>query len=202
MTKADHIVVDGADSHLASAGRPLPGVEVQIMDDDGNPVERTEIGEIWLRSRAVVPGYFGNPEQTATEFQDGFWKSGDVGRIDERGFFHIVDRKKDMIISGGFNIYANEVEAALNSHEAVLMSAVVGVPHEEWGESVHAEVMLKDGASTSVEELVEHVRGQLGGYKTPKTIEIVAELPVSVVGKVLRRKVREKYWTEAGRKVG
>ena len=201
MTKGDH-VLEGDGSHLASAGRPLPGVEVELMDDDGNPVARGETGEIWLRSRAVVPGYFGNPEQTASEFQDGFWKSGDVGRIDSRGFFHIVDRKKDMIISGGFNIYANEVESALNSHESVLMSAVVGIPHEEWGEAVHAEVMLKEGASAHCADLIEHVRAQLGGYKTPKTVDVVSELPVSVVGKVLRRKVREKYWNEDGRKVG
>jgi acyl-CoA synthetase (AMP-forming)/AMP-acid ligase II len=149
-----------------------------------------------------VPGYFGNPEQTASEFQDGFWKSGDIGRIDERGFFHIVDRKKDMIISGGFNIYANEVESALNSHPAVLMSAVVGVPHEEWGESVHAEVMLKEGAEVEEAALIQHVRNELGGYKTPKSVEIVEEIPTSVVGKVLRRQVRQKYWEEAGRKVG
>ena len=201
MSKADHLV-DGDDSHLASAGRPVPGVEVEIMDDDGTAVARGETGEIWLRSRAIVLGYFGSPEQTAAEFQDGFWKSGDMGRIDEHGFFHIVDRKKDMIISGGFNIYANEVEAALNSHAAVLMSAVVGIPHEEWGEAVHAEVMLKDRASVSPEELIEYVRTQLGGYKTPKTINVVSELPVSVVGKVLRRKVRQKYWDQTSRKVG
>ena len=202
MSKADHLVEDGDDSHLASAGRPAPFTELEIMDDDGNPVPRGETGEIWLRSRAIVPGYFGNPEQTASEFQDGFWKSGDIGRIDERGFFHIVDRKKDMIISGGFNIYANEVESALNSHPAVLMSAVVGVPHEEWGESVHAEVMLKEGAEVEEAELIQHVRNELGGYKTPKSVEIVEEIPTSVVGKVLRRQVRQKYWEEAGRKVG
>ena len=107
-----------------------------------------------------------------------------------------------MIISGGFNIYANEVESALNSHPAVLMSAVVGIPHEEWGEAIHAEVMLKEGVSAYPTELIEHVRNELGGYKTPKTIDIVSEIPVSVVGKVLRRNVREKYWEESGRKVG
>lgn len=202
MSKADHLIEKGDDSHLSSAGRPAPGVEVEIMDSDGTPVERGETGEIWLRSRAIVLGYFGSPEQTAAEFEDSFWKSGDIGRIDERGFFHIVDRKKDMIISGGFNIYANEVEGALNSHPAVLMSAVVGIPHEEWGEAVHAEVMLKEGASANSEDLIEHVRTQLGGYKTPKTVHLVSELPVSVVGKVLRRKVREKYWAETNRKVG
>ena len=122
--------------------------------------------------------------------------------MDEQGFIYIVDRKKDMIISGGFNIYANEVEAAINSHTSVLMSAVVGIPHEEWGEAIHAEVMLKEGETIKPEELRIHVRDQLGGYKTPKTIQLVAELPVSVVGKVLRRKVREKYWTDTQRKVG
>lgn len=202
MSKADHLVEDGEDSHLASAGKPAPFTELEIMDDDGNPVARGEAGEIWLRSRAIVPGYFGNPEQTASEFQDGFWKSGDIGRIDERGFFHIVDRKKDMIISGGFNVYANEVESAINSHPAVLMSAVIGIPHQEWGEAVHAEVMLKQGRALDAADLMAHVRDQLGGYKTPKTLEIVEQIPVSVVGKVLRRQVREKYWQEPGRKVG
>ena len=203
LSKSDHLVENFADeSHLASAGRPAPGAEVQIMDDDANPVSRGETGEIWLRSRAICLGYFGSPEQTASEFQDGFWKSGDLGRMDEQGFVYIVDRKKDMIISGGFNIYANEVEAAINSHPAVLMSAVVGIPHEEWGEAIHAEVMLKEGESVSPDKLQAYVRSELGGYKTPKTIDVVAELPVSVVGKVLRRKVREKYWAETNRKVG
>jgi acyl-CoA synthetase (AMP-forming)/AMP-acid ligase II len=203
MSKADHLVENFSDdAHLASAGRPVPGVEVQIMDDDGNPVTRGETGEIWLRSRAICLGYFGSPEQTASEFEDGFWKSGDLGRMDEQGFVYIVDRKKDMIISGGFNIYANEVEAAINSHPAVLMSAVVGKPHEEWGEAIHAEVMLKEGETVTPDKLQAYVRSELGGYKTPKTIDVVAELPVSVVGKVLRRKVREKYWAETNRKVG
>jgi acyl-CoA synthetase (AMP-forming)/AMP-acid ligase II len=203
MSKSDHLVENFYDdSHLASAGRPAPGVEVQIMDDDGNPVTRGETGEIWLRSRAICLGYFGSPEQTASEFEDGFWKSGDLGRMDEQGFIYIVDRKKDMIISGGFNIYANEVEAAINSHPAVFMSAVVGIPHEEWGEAIHAEVVLKEGETVTPDKLREHVRSALGGYKTPKTIDVVAELPVSAVGKVLRRKVREKYWAETSRKVG
>ena len=202
MPKSDHVITDGDDEHLASAGRPVPGIEIDLVDDDGNPVPRGENGEIRLRSRAIVPGYFNSPEQTAAEFLDGCWKSGDVGRIDSRGFIYIVDRKKDMIISGGFNIYANEVESALNSHESVLMSAVVGIPHEEWGEAVHAEVMLKESASANPIELIEHVRAQLGGYKTPKTVDIVDEIPVSVVGKVLRRTVREKYWDVDGRKVG
>ena len=114
--------------------------------------------------------------------------------MDDEGFIYLVDRKKDMIISGGFNIYANEVEAALNSHPSVLMSAVVGTPHEEWGEAVHAEVTLREGFDVGEDELVAHVKGLIGGYKAPKSLMIVDQLPTSVVGKVLRRKVREKYW--------
>jgi acyl-CoA synthetase (AMP-forming)/AMP-acid ligase II len=203
MSKADHLVDNfDDDSHLASAGRAAPGVEIQITDEKGNPLPRGEMGEIWLRSRAISLGYFGNPEQTASEFQDGFWKSGDLGRMDDHGFVYIVDRKKDMIISGGFNVYANEVESAINSHPAVLMSAVVGIPHEEWGEAIHAEVLLKPGESAEPDELREYVKGELGGYKAPKTLQVVTDLPVSAVGKVLRRKVREKYWTDTQRKVG
>lgn len=201
LSKPDHIL-EGDDRHLASAGRPVPGVEVELMDDDGQRVATGEIGELWLRSRATGKGYFGDPEQTASEFKDGFWKSGDIGRMDEWGFVYIVDRKKDMIITGGFNVYANEVESALDSHPAVLMSAVVGIPHEEWGEAIHAEVTLKTGAEAEPVELIEHVREQLGGYKSPKTVAVVEELPVSAVGKVLRRQVREKYWSSEERKVG
>ena len=201
LTKLDH-VAEGDGSHLASSGRPVPGVEVELMDEAGQRVQAGEIGEIWLRSRATCKGYFANPEQTASEFKDGFWKSGDLARADERGFIYIVDRKKDMIITGGFNVYANEVESALNSHPAVLMSAVIGIPHEEWGEAIHAEVTLKAGAMAADEELIDHVKDQLGGYKAPKTVQIVDELPLSAVGKVLRRRVREKYWTSEERKVG
>ena len=202
MSKADHLVDNFVDdAHLASAGRPVGGVELQIMGDDGMPVASGEIGEIWLRSRAVILGYFGNPEQTAAEFDNGFWKSGDLGRIDDQGFVYIVDRKKDMIISGGFNVYANEVEAAINSHEAVLMSAVVGIPHEEWGEAIHAEVVLKQNKELDADVLKGHVRDQLGGYKTPKSVAFVPQLPLSVAGKVLRKDVRKKYWTDENRKV-
>ena len=202
MSKPDHLYTSESGQHLSSAGRAAPGVEVQIMGDDGRPVKRGEIGEIWLRSRAICLGYFADPEQTAKEFEDGFWKSGDMGRMDSDGYIYVVDRKKDMIISGGFNVYATEVEAAIDSHPAVLMSAVVGIPHEEWGEAIHAEVMLKEGESLAADELISFVKEQLGGYKAPKTVTVVDELPVSVVGKVLRREVREQYWKESDRKVG
>jgi acyl-CoA synthetase (AMP-forming)/AMP-acid ligase II len=199
LTKADH--VQPGERHLASAGRPSPGMDLKIVDENGDDVAPGETGEIWLRSRATISGYFGNPDASATEFEDGYWKSGDLGYIDEKGYLFIVDRKKDMIITGGFNVYAVEVEAALNSHPAVESAAVVGVPHEEWGEAVHAEVVLRAGADVSREALVEHAKARLGRFKAPKSIAFVGSLPLSAVGKVLRRSVRDKYWKGAARRV-
>ncbi len=187
---------------LASAGRTTPGVEVFVADANGKQLPVGETGEIRIRCPAIIQGYYENPEATAAEFEDGVWKSGDLGYIDAEGYLYIVDRIKDMIISGGFNVYAVEVEAALASHPAVLMSAVVGIPHVEWGEAVHAEVILRAGVSVAPEALIAHARARLGGYKTPKSVVFVGELPLSVVGKVLRRKVREKYWQGVERKIG
>ena len=194
MTKQHHADAERDPSLLASAGRTVPGVEIRIMDDLGMPVAPGMLGEIWLRSRGTSSGYYLNPEQTAEEFVDGYWKSGDLGRFDTRGFLHILDRKKDMIISGGFNVYAVEVEAAINAYPGVLMSAVVGIPHEDWGEAVHADIVLSpDTRSFDLEALRLHLREILGGYKSPKTISIVTELPLSAAGKVMRREVRDRY---------
>jgi fatty-acyl-CoA synthase len=202
LAKADHEFANDDDAkRLGSAGRVVPGSEVMIADDDGNELPVGEMGELRLRTRGTISGYYKNPEGTASEFANGFWKSGDLGYMDEQGYVYIVDRKKDMIISGGFNVYAIEVESAINSNPNVLMSAVVGIPHEEWGEAVHAEVVLKEGAQASPEELIAHVKGKIGSYKAPKSVAIVTELPMSVVGKVLRRVVRERYWQGHGRRV-
>ena len=200
LTQSDHLTAVET-GRLASAGRPTIGIEIRIVDEAGNDVPSGATGEIWLRGRGTISGYHANPEGTASEFCDGFWKSGDLGFIDEAGYVFIVDRKKDMIISGGFNVYAVEVEASLNAHPAVLMSAVVGVPHDKWGEAVHAEVVLRAGAEVAAEALIEHVKDGLGRFKAPKTIAMVEALPVSAVGKVLRRRVREKYWTDQPRRV-
>jgi acyl-CoA synthetase (AMP-forming)/AMP-acid ligase II len=186
---------------LSSAGRPTPGVEVFIADADGKPLPVGETGEIRIRCKAIIKGYYGNPQATAEEFDDGAWKSGDLGYIDADGYLYIVDRLKDMIISGGFNVYAVEVEATLAAHPAVLMAAVVGIPHAEWGEAVHAEVILRSGATVTEQELIAQAKARLGGYKAPKSLVFVNELPTSVVGKVLRRQVREKYWQGAARKI-
>jgi acyl-CoA synthetase (AMP-forming)/AMP-acid ligase II len=202
LSKADHIVDTDADrKRLGSAGRITPGVELIISDPDGNALPPGETGEIRLRTRATINGYYNNPESTAAEFQDGFWSSGDLAYRDEDGYLFIVDRKKDMIITGGFNVYAVEVEAALSEHEAVLMSAVVGIPHHEWGEAVHAEVMLREGADVSEDALIAHAKAKLGSYKAPKSVRFVAELPLSSVGKVLRRQVRRPYWEGRERQI-
>ncbi|MNJ31545.1 Long-chain-fatty-acid--CoA ligase [compost metagenome] len=200
LTKADHL--DAVQTgRLASAGRPATGIELKIVDEAGNRVAHGTTGEIWLRGRGTISGYHNNPQGTAAEFSEGFWKSGDLGYVDEAGYVFIVDRKKDVIITGGFNVYAVEVEATLNSHPAVSMSAVVGIPDDKWGEAVHAEVVLKAGMTVDEQALIALVKERLGGFKAPKTVKLVDALPLSAVGKVLRRQVREGYWQHQSRRV-
>jgi acyl-CoA synthetase (AMP-forming)/AMP-acid ligase II len=203
LGKAEHVAGVGGDAErrLASTGRPGLGTEVRICDDQGNEVPPGTPGEVWLRSRATVRGYYRNPEATAAEFQDGFWKSGDIGILDRDGYLTIVDRRKDMIVTGGFNVYAGEVENALTSHPAVLMAAVVGIPHPEWGEAVHAEVVLREAAGLGESELIAHARSSLSAHKLPKSIAFVPQLPLSPAGKIVRRLVKEKYWKGAARGV-
>lgn len=199
LTKKDHTDADPA--RLASVGRRMAGAEIYVADDAGNPVQQGELGEILIRSRAVCLGYLNNPEKTKEEFFDGFWRSGDIGYVDDKGYFFIVDRKKDMIISGGFNVYATEVEAAINSCSGVQNCVVVGIPHDVWGEAVHAEVILNEAAAFDEPGLIAEVKAKIGSIKAPKTILRVEQLPVSAVGKVLRKDVRAKYWRDAGRKI-
>ncbi|MGN7398003.1 class I adenylate-forming enzyme family protein [Peribacillus frigoritolerans] len=202
LGKKDHVIETEQDrKRISSSGRPLCGVEMGIFDEEGNAVPVGEIGEIWIRSQSVIKGYFKAPEETDASFSDGFWKSGDMGFVDKDGYFYIVDRKKDMIITGGFNVYAIEVENALNTHPAVQQSAVVGIPHEEWGEAVHAEVIINKEMVVTKEELIEFTLQKIGKYKVPKSIRFVEELPMTSVGKVLRRTVRERYWQGQTRNV-
>ena len=180
---------------LKSVGNPVPGVEVMICDDDGNELGPGQEGEIRIRGGNTISGYYRDPEQTGANFsENGFWKSGDIGHCDEQGRIFLVDRKKDMIITGGFNVYAQEVENVLNAHPAVQNSTVVGVPHEYWGEAVCGVVMKKPDAKVTQEELIAFCKENLTRYKAPKSIEFVSELPLSAVGKVLRREVRKRYW--------
>ncbi|TMD57396.1 MAG: long-chain-fatty-acid--CoA ligase [Chloroflexi bacterium] len=187
---------------LASCGKESLGVEVCVVNAEGNDVQPREIGEIIARGPNIMLGYWRMPEATAAAIMDGWYYTGDLATVDEENFLYIVDRAKDMIISGGENIYCVEVENALYTHPAVLEAAVVGIPDETWGESVHAVIVSKPGTSASSEELIEHVRTQIASYKTPRSIEFRTEaLPKSGAGKILKRDLREKYWVGKSRRV-
>jgi acyl-CoA synthetase (AMP-forming)/AMP-acid ligase II len=148
-------------------------------------------GEIWIRGPNTISGYFKDPALTQKNFSSsGFWKSGDMGYMDEEGYVYLVDRKQDMIITGGYNVYAIEVENCLNGHPAVQNSAVVGIPHDFWGEAVCAMVILAQGSTASAAELIDHCKQHLARYKAPKKVAIADQLPLSPAGKVLRREVR------------
>ena len=178
-----------------SAGKALPGVQFSIQSDDGTVLPAGEVGEICARGGNFLTEYLNKPEATADALRDGWYHSGDMGYLDTEGYLFLVDRAKDMIISGGENVYSVEVENALVSHPAVLQAAAIGIPHEVWGETVHAVVVLKADASTTGEELVEHCRLTIAGYKLPRSIDFhEGPLPMSAAGKVLKRELRAPFW--------
>jgi acyl-CoA synthetase (AMP-forming)/AMP-acid ligase II len=179
---------------LRSCGRPTMLSRVEIMDEGGNLLRPGEVGEIVARSNLVMREYHKDPEATAEVSKFGWHHTGDIGFKDENGYVFIVDRKRDMIISGGFNVFTTEVERAVLSHPDVQDCAVIGVPDEKWGEAVKAVVELKPGAAITPEALIVYLRPRLGGVKTPKSVEVWETLPRSPVGKVLKRAIRERYW--------
>ncbi|MFL1456238.1 AMP-binding protein [Marinobacter sp. GN3S48] len=187
---------------LASCGRAFGESDVIIADDAGNPVATGKPGEILVRGPDVMQGYWRAPDLTAEVMKDGWYHTGDIATADEEGFFYIIDRKKDMIISGGFNVYPAEVESVLFDHPAVSECCVVGVPDEEWGESITALVVPKPGASVSENELATFCAARLARFKKPRSIQFTEELPKNPNGKVARRLVREKYWQQQDRQVG
>jgi acyl-CoA synthetase (AMP-forming)/AMP-acid ligase II len=186
---------------LLSCGRPAAFTRLAIMDDDGRLLPPGEAGEIVVRGGLVMKGYYNNPEATAEASRHGWHHTGDVGRIDEDGFVYIVDRKKDMIISGGFNVYPSEVEQVIWTHPAVQDCAVIGVPDEKWGEAVKAVVELKPGASVTAEEIVALCKEKLGSVKAPKSVDFWDSLPRSPVGKVLKRDIRKPFWEGRSRMI-
>jgi long-chain acyl-CoA synthetase len=187
---------------LSSVGREALGVEVRVVNSEGEDVQPGEIGEIIARGPNIMQGYWHMPEATAAALVDGWLHTGDLATVDEENYIYIVDRAKDMIISGGENIYSIEVENALYTHPAVLEAAVIGIPDEQWGESVHAVIVLKPGMQATQEELIEHARRQIAGYKVPRSLEFFSEpLPKSGAGKILKRELREKYWAGQSRNV-
>lgn len=199
----DYMKADGSinEARLASAGRPCVLNQVAIMDDEGNLLPKGQAGEIVIKGDLVTPGYYKNVEETEKVRAFGWHHTGDVGVMSEDGFVTIVDRKKDMIITGGFNVYPNEIEQVLTRHPAVQDCAVIGVPDEKWGEAVKAVVQLKPEAQASEVELIDLVKKDLGSVKAPKSVDIVSDLPRSPAGKVLKTDLRRKYWGDMGRGV-
>lgn len=186
-----------------SCGQSIPGTEVRVLDTSGKEVPRGEIGEVVVRGPNVMMGYWNKPEQTADVLKDGAYWTGDLGYMDDEGYVFLVDRSKDMIVSGGENVYCTEVEEVLYKHEAVLEAAVYGIPDEKWGEAVHATVVPRAGHSNvAPDELIGFCREQIAGYKVPKGINIQQEpLPKSGPGKVLKRELRAPFWEGADRSV-
>lgn len=203
LSPEDHMkgLVDPESELLRSCGRPTMFSQVEIMDEAGHLLPVGQTGQIVARSNLVMLGYHNNPEATADVSRFGWHHTGDIGYKDQEGYVYIVDRMKDMIISGGFNIYTTEVEQAVLAHPDVQDCAVIGVPDKKWGEAVKAVVLLKSGTSTTPEEIIVYLRPILGGVKTPKTVEIWDDLPRSPVGKVLKRSIRDKFWLGQSRSV-
>ena len=180
---------------LKSAGRPVPGTTISIQDSDGNILGPNEVGEVCSRGGNHMREYWKRPDETAAALAGDWLHTGDAGRMDERGYLYLVDRVKDMIVTGGENVYSAEVENALASHPAVAQAAVIGIPSDQWGEAVHAVIVLLPGQTASEDELKAWCRERIAGYKVPKSFEFRDEaLPLSGAMKVLKRDLRAPYW--------
>jgi fatty-acyl-CoA synthase len=186
---------------LLSAGRPLAGTEVRIVDADDNPVPNGTIGEIVARGPQLMKGYWNRPEATAETLRGGWLHTGDAGVMDEEGYIYIRDRIKDMIVSGGENVYPRVIEEVLFQHPAIAEAAVIGVPDERWGETVKAIVVLHQRMNATAEDIMDFCRGKLGGFERPRSVDFVAALPRNSLGKVLKRTLREPYWAGQQRRV-
>jgi acyl-CoA synthetase (AMP-forming)/AMP-acid ligase II len=201
LTRQDH-VGPNAEQRLASCGRPSIDCEIRLVNEEGEDVAPGETGEIALRTPFAMRGYYNAPELNAQMFlADGWLRTRDVGRFDADGYLYLVDRTSDMIVTGGYNVYPREVEDTMNAHPAVREVVVVGLPDDKWGEAVAAFVALRAGATAEEAELIAFARERLAGYKVPKSIHFIAEVPKSPVGKLLRRAVRDPFWAGRERKI-
>ena len=203
MNAAAHSrLLEAGDPRIGSAGTIRTDVEVRCVDGEGGLLPPGQEGEIVARGDIVMQGYWNNPEATAETLRDGWLHTGDIGLLDEKGYLFLLDRAKDLIISGGNNIYPREVEEVIVQHPAVATSVVFGIPHEYWGEAVHALVVLEPHAQATAKDIIDHCGRSLAGYKKPKSVEFVDSLPVSGYGKVMRREIRETYWKGHQGRVG
>jgi fatty-acyl-CoA synthase len=203
LLPSDHVrALREKPSLLLSAGRPLVGTEVRLVDDHDNPVAQGQIGEIIMRGPQLMRGYWNLPDATEEALKGGWMHTGDAGVMDEEGFIYIQDRVKDMIVSGGENVYPREVEEVLFQHPAIADAAVIGVPDPRWGETVKAIVVPREGQQPTAEEIMEYCRGRLGGFKLPRSVDFAESLPRNPSGKVLKRELRERYWAGEARRVG
>ena len=203
LRKEEHLL-EGTEEQmkrLTSAGIPRTDVEVKIFDEQDHEIPPGQMGEIVVRGEVMMKGYWRNPKATAETLRGGWVHTGDLGIMDERGYVYILDRAKDMIISGGENIYSREIEDVIVKHPAVHEVAVIGVPDETWGEAVKAIVSLKPGQKATQEEIINFCKEHLASYKKPKSVEFIAEIPKNPYGKVLKRELREKYWVGEARRV-
>ena len=196
-----HRTGDDTAGRLASCGQRTMFTEVAVMDSDGRLLPSGERGELVVRGDLVMAGYYKNPEATAEAGRFGWHHTGDVGYVDADGFVYIVDRLKDMIITGGFNVYPAEVEAVLMQHPAIQDCAVIGTPDDKWGEQVTGIAELRSGVQADADEIVAFCKARLGSVKTPKTVEIVDELPRTSVGKIAKKEIRARYWHGTGRRI-
>ena len=191
----DH-VLEGSERQLqklGSAGRPVLSYEIRVVDAEGKDISVGEVGEIIVKSEAMMKGYWKLPRESAKKLKGRWLHTGDLGRFDEDGYLYIVDRKDDMIISGGVNIYPREVEEVLYQHPSVLEASVIGVPDDYWGEAVKAIIVLEERAHASEEEIIQFCKERIAGYKKPKSVEFWSELPKNPQGKILKRAIRERF---------
>jgi acyl-CoA synthetase (AMP-forming)/AMP-acid ligase II len=203
LRREEH-VVEGTEEQmrrLTSAGIPRTDVDVKIFDEQNRELPPGQMGEIVVRGEVVMKGYWRNPKATAETLRGGWLHTGDLGIMDERGYVYLLDRAKDMIISGGENIYSREIEDVILKHPAVHEVAVIGVPDEKWGEAIKAIVALKEGCAASDKEIIDFCKGSLASYKKPKSVEFIDAIPKNAYGKVLKRELRERYWAGEARRV-
>jgi acyl-CoA synthetase (AMP-forming)/AMP-acid ligase II len=186
---------------LLAAGRPILGTQVRVVDADDNPVPNGVIGEVIARGPQMMQGYWKQPEATSEALRGGWMHTGDAGVLDDEGYLYIQDRVKDMIVSGGENIYPRAIEEVLFKHPAVAEAAVIGVPDEQWGETVKAVVVLRQGMTSSAEDIIDFCKGKLGGFERPRSVDFATVLPRTPSGKVLKRVLREPYWIGQARRV-